>query len=197
MAHGKENPGEGPQEPSCPPKTANCGQGEASPAQPPPADIDLPEGLTAKQAAAVEALLQQPTMLRAATSVGIGERTLRRWMKAPAFKAALQEARRASFSQAIGLTQWYASVAVATLVKVMNDPASPAHCRISAAAVLLRFGREGMELDDMLDRIEALERVVSAAPPSLPGEDVIDVEEEVDEGEDASDGEDPSVEDES
>src|SRR4029079_16295094 len=137
------------QEPCCPPETANGGPEAASPGQPPPADVDLPEGLTAKQAAAVEAPLQQPTMLRAATSVGIGERTLRRWMKAPAFRTALQEARRASFSQAIGLTQWYAGVAVATLVRVMNDPNSPAHCKISAAAVLLRFGREGMELDDL------------------------------------------------
>jgi hypothetical protein len=179
MAHGKDNLDQGPQEPPCPPEAANSGQGEGSAAQPPSADADLPEGLTAKQAAAVEALLQQPTMLRAATSVGIGERTLRRWMKAPAFKSALQEARRASFSQAIGLTQWYAAVAVATLVKVMNDPASPAHCRISAAAVLLRFGREGLELDDLADRVEALERaVVSAAPASLPGEDVIDLDEE-------------------
>jgi len=193
MGGGKDSGAEGPEEPSCPPEPANGGQEDGSAAEPSAADVDVPEGLTAKQAAAVEALLQQPTMLRAATSVGIGERTLRRWMKAPAFKAALQEARRAAFSQAIGLTQWYAAVAVATLVKVMNDPASPAHCRVSAAAVLLKFGREGLELDDLADRIEALERTVaSSAPPSLPDGDVIDVDEEDAEEEDEDDAEDES-----
>jgi hypothetical protein len=144
------------------------------------AELELPAGLSAREAAAVEALLQQPTIARAAASVGVHERTLRRWMATPAFRTALLEARRAAFGQAIGLTQWYAAMAVATLVKVMNDPASPAHCRISAAAVLLRFGREGLELDDLADRVEALERVVV---PQLPAAVVSEVDAETEEEE--------------
>jgi hypothetical protein len=88
-------------------------------------------------------------------------------MAEPPFRGAVQDARRAAFGQAIGLVQWYASVAVAALVKVLNDPASPANCRVTAAAVLLKFGREGIELDDLAQRIEALERSL-AMPQALP-----------------------------
>jgi hypothetical protein len=124
-------------------------------------------GLTPLQDRAVEAILQQPTLARAAAAVGINERTLRRWLTEPLFRDAVQAARRAAFGQAMGLVQWYASVAVAALVKVVNDPAAPANCRVTAAAVLLKVGREGIELDDLARRVEALERSM-AMPQALP-----------------------------
>ena len=46
------------------------------------------EKLTRKQEQAVAALLEQPTVLRAATVAGVSERTLRLWLKDPGFKAA-------------------------------------------------------------------------------------------------------------
>ena len=46
------------------------------------------EKLTRKQEQAVAALLEQPTVLRAATAAGVSERTLRLWLKDPGFKAA-------------------------------------------------------------------------------------------------------------
>jgi hypothetical protein len=49
-------------------------------------------------------------------------------------------------------------VAVATLVKVMNDNGTPPASKVSAAATLLRFGREALEMDDLAERVEALER---------------------------------------
>ena len=124
-------------------------------------------GLTPLQDKAVEAILQQPTLARAAVAVGVHERTLRRWMEEPLFRDAVHAARRAAFGQAMGLVQWYASVAVAALVKVVNDPTAPANCRVTAAAVLLKVGREGIELDDLARRVECLERSL-ALQPSLP-----------------------------
>jgi hypothetical protein len=153
--------------PPCPPKAGNPGQEAGSQ----PADADLPEGLDAREAAAVEALLQQPTITRAAASVGVNERTLRRWMAGPAFRAALREARRAAFGQAIGMTQWYAAVAVSALIKIVQDGNASSSARVAAAAVLLKFGREGIELDDLADRIQMLERRVM---PLLP--DVVEAE---------------------
>ena len=50
------------------------------------------------------------------------------------------------------------AVAVATLVKVMQDGAAPPSAKVSAAGMLLKFGREGMELDDLAERVETLER---------------------------------------
>lgn len=40
-----------------------------------------------------------------------------------------------------------------------------ASAKVTAAAVLLRFGGEGIELDDLDARVEALERAI---PPMLP-----------------------------
>jgi len=68
--------------------------------------------------------------------------------------AALLRARREAFGHAVGLTQRYPPVAVATLVRVMNDPAAGASAKVAAAGLLLRFGREGIELDDLAERLE-------------------------------------------
>ena len=127
------------------------------------------DGLTAPQTKAIEALMQEPTVTRAAAAAGVNERSVRRWLEEPSFKRALLAARREGFAQAIGLTQKYAPVAVATLVKVMNDASSSASAKVTAAGVLLKFGREGIELDDLAERVEMLERSASgnaAAPMS-------------------------------
>src|SRR5690242_5400770 len=75
--------------------------------------------LNARQDQAVLALVNEPTIGRAAATVGVNERTLRRWLKQPVFRSELLAARREAFGQAIGLTQKFAPVAVAALVKVL------------------------------------------------------------------------------
>ena len=119
---------------------------------------DPTAGLNSRQAKALEALLQEPTFARAAAVAGIGERTLRRWMATTAFRNAVYRARREAFGQAIWLTQRNAPVAVDTLVKVMNDESAPPSAKVSAAGLLLKFGREALELDDLAERVEMLER---------------------------------------
>lgn len=49
-------------------------------------------------------------------------------------------------------------MAVQSLAKVMTDIASPPQARVSAAVALLRFGREGVELDDLAARVELIEQ---------------------------------------
>ena len=117
--------------------------------------------LTPKQERAIVALLNEQTVARAAKAAQVGERTMYRWLDEPGFSRAYYKARRDAFSQAIGLTQRYAPLAVNTLAQVMADQAAPASSRVSAAIALLRFGREGIELDDLAARVEALE---NAAP---------------------------------
>lgn len=126
-----------------------------------PADTtaaELQAGLDDKQSEALVALLHEPTIARAATQVGIHERTLRRWLEEPTFKQAYHTARREAFGHAVGLLQRYAPVAVNTLVKVMTDERTPPGVKVAAAAILLKFGREGIELDDLAQRLELLER---------------------------------------
>jgi hypothetical protein len=115
------------------------------------------EGLDEKQSNAVMALLNEPTVTRAANICGIHERTLRRWMADPTFKRAYHNARREAFGHAIGITQRYAPVAVTVLAKVMTDGDTPPGIKVAAAGTMLRFGREGIELDDLAQRVEELE----------------------------------------
>src|SRR4051812_25028787 len=79
------------------------------------------DGLTPRQKHAVHALLQEPTIGRAAVLAGVNEKTLRRWMELPQFQRAYHAARRSAFGQAIGLMQRYSPLAVTTLVQVMTD----------------------------------------------------------------------------
>jgi hypothetical protein len=118
--------------------------------------------LSDKQEKAVLALLSEPSIPKAAASVGVSDRTLHRWLQDATFEAAYRKARRDAFSQAIAMTQRYAPLAVNTLAKVMTDPAAPTNAKVSAAAAVLRFGREGIELEDIETRIAALERAGSA-----------------------------------
>jgi len=101
-------------------------------------------------------------MAKAAAAAGINGRTLRRWMRDPRFRAAVHEGRREMFSQAMGLTQRYAPVAVATLVKVMNDATAAHSAKVTAAGLLLRFGRESLELCDVEERVAALEQAAAS-----------------------------------
>jgi hypothetical protein len=119
---------------------------------------DAPSGLTPKQDQAIIALLNEPTIAKAATALGVSERTLHRWLEDETFHRAFRKARREAFAQAIAVTQRYAPMAVHTLAKVMTDTSVQASARVSAATNLLRFGREALELDDLAGRLEALER---------------------------------------
>ena len=133
---------------------ANAGEAEAE---------GLFAGLDSPRINAILALLHEPMLTRAATAVGISERTLRRWMAEPKFQRAYHAARREAYGQAIGQIQRCAPLAVQTLVKLMTDPQTPPGVKASAAAKLIQFGREGIELDDLAERLDTLERASQQA----------------------------------
>lgn len=144
----------------------------------PPADasdtdgdaFEVVDGLTPTQERGVAALLVEPSIARAARTANVGERTLHTWMRQPKFMAAYRRLRRQAFSQAVGLTQRLAPVAVGTLAKIMADERTPSASRVAAAAALLRFGREALELDDLAERLSAVEAALPAGalPASAP-----------------------------
>jgi hypothetical protein len=147
------------------------------PPQPPRDDADSspsdapgdPEGsdensLSLSQEKAIVALLHHPTITKAAEAAGVGERTLHRWLDDdPAFAGAFRRARREAFSHAIALTQHYAPHAANTLAKIMADEGATHHARVSAAATLLKFARESIELDELVARLDALEQATEQA----------------------------------
>ena len=56
------------------------------------------DGLTPKQEQAIVALLNEPTISRAAQTLNMAERTRYRWMDDPAFSRATRSARREAFA---------------------------------------------------------------------------------------------------
>lgn len=124
----------------------------------------LVQQVSARQERAIVALLNNPTVSAAAKESGVAERTLHTWLRQAPFLAAYRFARRESFSQAIALTHRYAGHAVQTLAKIMTDAAAPYTARVQAAVAILRFGREGIELEDLAARVDALEEAAGLVP---------------------------------
>lgn len=126
---------------------------------------NVTDNLNPKQERAIVALLNEHNVTKAAAVTNVHEHTLYRWLSEPEFSAAYRRARREAFGQAIALTQRYAPLAVNTLAKILMDDKSPPTSKVNAATALLRFGREGIDLDDLAARVEALE--AAAADSSL------------------------------
>jgi hypothetical protein len=103
------------------------------------------------------ALLQHPTIERAATSAGVSESTLRRRMHDPEFQELYRVGRREFYSQAVARLQHASSAAVGTLLRVMTDPGSPAASRVRAAWYVLDQATRFMETEDLELRLARLE----------------------------------------
>jgi hypothetical protein len=114
--------------------------------------------LNRKQENAILALLSHRSIEDAAKTAGVGTRTLMRWLKDPAFEKACLAARRAAFRQSMARLQQMSGAAVSTLGKVLVDQSSPPSTRVRAAECILNQGAKAIELEDVLARVEDLER---------------------------------------
>jgi hypothetical protein len=122
----------------------------------------IDRGLTPRQEQAIIALISEAGVTKASAVTGIPERTIYNWLEQPKFRSAYLNSRRRSYGHAVGLCGYYAPMAVQTLAKVMSDPQAPHSARVSAAINMLKAGREGIELDELVMRIEALEKAQQA-----------------------------------
>jgi len=111
-----------------------------------------------KKEEAILALLTHRTVEDAARACNKRTRTLYRWLREPEFKAAYSEARRTAFSQSLARLQQASSAAVSTLLKVMVDGAAPASARVRAAATVLDHTAKATELEDLEERLAAVEK---------------------------------------
>lgn len=111
-----------------------------------------------REDAALAALLSEPTIAQAAAKAGISESTLLRWLAEPSFRARYRDARRQVVEQAIVGLQQAAGDAVTVLSAIAGDAAQPAGARVSAARTILDQSFRGLELVDLVERIEQLER---------------------------------------
>ena len=113
------------------------------------------EKLSRKQDAAIGALLSHPTISAAAQSVGLGEATLRRWLKEPDFLGAYRATRRDALEHCVVLLQKAGSAAVEALQQSLR--ATSEGVRLRAACAILDYSMKGAELLDLETRIAVLE----------------------------------------
>jgi hypothetical protein len=121
-----------------------------------------PRGLTPKQRRAIAALMTAPTIGEAAKTAKVGERSLYRWLKEPAFMAELQAATRAAIDATVRRMATISVAATGTLASVMKDTDAPAGVRVRAADVILSRLPDWRELSALEERLAALEAAEKA-----------------------------------
>lgn len=116
--------------------------------------------LTAKQQAALTAILTHPTRAEAARAAGIGDKTLYRYLCNPEFIREYRQAFTAMVEEATRAAQMSLIPALTALHEICVDSGAPAMARISAARCLLDMGLKLTEMNDVEMRLEALEDAV-------------------------------------
>ncbi len=116
--------------------------------------------LTPKQRRAVEALLTTGDVAAAAREAGVGKNSLYRWMKQPAFLAAVREAEASALDELSRMLVRLGRTAAGTLAKAMGDSAAPYPTRVRAADAVLGRLLQLRELATLEARVAELERSV-------------------------------------
>jgi hypothetical protein len=117
-------------------------------------------GLSAKQTRAVAALLTASSHAAAAQQAGVGERTLRRWLRDSVFRSAYRIRSRQLPDDVTGRLRAAAVDALDVLRGALAD--TNAQVRVRAATALLDFAVK-VETDELAARLDALEQTYAFA----------------------------------
>jgi hypothetical protein len=112
---------------------------------------------------AIVALLESNSLEAAAGQAGVARSTLQTWMKDPEFMAEYSAAKRRLLDVAILALRRLALTAVTTLGSICQDEEAGASVRVSAAARMLDAVLSAAHHDDVVQRIDALERRLGVA----------------------------------
>jgi hypothetical protein len=113
------------------------------------------KSVSRKQATAITNLLSHGTLKQSAAASNIGESTLRRWLKDPAFQVAYGQAKRELLDSTINRLRSIGSDAVVALHEVAKS--GPAGARVSAGRSILEILLRAVEVQDLAERLDALE----------------------------------------
>ncbi|MBM3982669.1 MAG: hypothetical protein FJ304_20840 [Planctomycetes bacterium] len=115
----------------------------------------------ARRERAIGALLSCLTIAAAATAAGLGESTLRKWLRQPKFAAAYKAAREAMLNQVVGAMVSATSDALATLKRNLTcgQPGPEVRAAVALVELTLR-GEEHLlalgELSELREQVAAL-----------------------------------------
>ncbi len=117
---------------------------------------------TPKQEKALASLLTEPTIEGVAKVVGISKTTLYQWLKEPAFKAALDEARALLFTDNLSLLKASLKAGVEALRLALTDPDATVANKITAGKTLIELALRANEQLEIEQRLAALESQMTA-----------------------------------
>ena len=118
-----------------------------------------------KKEEAIVALLSHRTVDEAANAVGIATRTLLRWLQISEFRIEYLKARREVVCQGIARLQQATGAAGVTILKLMTDPNVPPAVRLRAAEAVFGLALKGVEVEDIEERVAALDLAAKASKP--------------------------------
>ena len=126
----------------------------------------VPRALTSQQEKALHELLVQPTIRKAADNAGVSESTLRRWLAGHAgFRARYRDSRRELFEGGAKHLCAASMSAANTLWQIAREDRHSAAARVSAARAIIEFSVRGIEMLDVLPRLETVEMQLALAEP--------------------------------
>ena len=129
---------------------------------------DNATNLTPKQAAAIRALLSEPSVPEAAKAAGVVTATVYKWLADETFRHALNRAEGAAIDHASRRLVVLVDDALNVIQTAMNDEDAHIATRLSAARTVLENMlrlRELRTIEERLSRLEAMSNAESNQPP--------------------------------
>ena len=121
----------------------------------------MSENLTAAETRLLTAMLEGRGIAAAARSIGMVERTARRWAARPHFQAELQRRTAETLGTTARALAAVMGGAVGTAAAIMSDTTQPSAVRLAAARLILSERAALVNEVDIMRRIDDLERALN------------------------------------
>lgn len=108
----------------------------------------------------IAALLSTTTITEAAEIAGVSAKTIHARLKDENFKNELDKARRELWKGYATSLQGRLGRAIQTISEIMDNEEAPPQVRLNASAEIIRSGMRITELVDVVERVDALEKIV-------------------------------------
>lgn len=108
----------------------------------------------------IAALLSTTTITEAAEIAGVSAKTIHARLKDQDFKNELDKARRELWKGYATSLQGRLGRAIQTISEIMDNEEAPPQVRLNASAEIIRSGMRITELVDVVERVDALEKIV-------------------------------------
>ena len=108
----------------------------------------------------ISALLNEPTVQKAAEKCKLSERQIFERMKQPSFRQEYNRAKQQILESATNALQSRLTAATETAIQIMQDAENAPQTRLNACNLIFNQCQKLTETIDILDRIETLEKQV-------------------------------------